>query len=94
MVVSTKMRNLDKYCLKLNNFQENVKSTFGALRNDKEFVDVTLVCENAFQIDCHKAILATSSPFFSEILTKLKHEAARPIDLLEGNEGGKPFGEP
>ena len=83
------MRDSDKYCLKLSNFQENVKSTFRALRNDKEFVDVTLACEDAFQIDCQKAILAMSSPFFSEILTKLKHEAARPIDLLEGNEGGR-----
>ena len=59
------------------NFQENVKSMFGALRNDKEFVDVTLVCEDAFQIDCHKAILALSSPFFNEILTKLKQVSQR-----------------
>ena len=77
MLVSTKMRNIDKYCLKLNNFKENVKSMFGALRNDKEFVDVTLVCEDAFQIDCHKAILALSSPFFNEILTKLKQVSQR-----------------
>ena len=76
------MRNLDKYCLKSDNFQENVKSTFGALRSDKEFVDVTLVCEDAFQIDCHKAILATSSPFFSEILTKLNQP--RPLIYLRG----------
>ena len=82
LLVSTKMRNLDKYCLKLSNFQENVKSTFGALRSDKEFVDVTLVCEDAFQIDCHKAILATSSPFFNEILTKLKQP--RPLIYLRG----------
>ena len=76
------MRNLDKYCLKLSNFQENVKSTFGALRSDKEFVDVTVVCEDAFQIDCHKAILATSSPFFNKILTKLKQP--RPLIYLRG----------
>ena len=82
LLVSTKMKNLDKYCLKLSNFQENVKSTFGALRSDKEFVDVTLVCEDAFQIDCHKAILATSSPFFNKILTKLKQP--RPLIYLRG----------
>ena len=82
MLVSTRMRNSDKYCLKLSNFQENVKSTFGALRYDKEFVDVTLVCEDAFKIDCHKAILAMSSPFFNEILTKLKQSS--PLIYLRG----------
>ena len=82
LLVSTKMKNFDKYCLKLSNFQENVKSTFGALRSDKEFVDVTVVCEDAFQIDCHKAILASSSPFFNEILTKLKQP--RPLIYLRG----------
>ena len=82
LLVSTKMRNLDKYCLKLSNFQEILKSTFGALRNDKEFVDVTLACEDAFQIDCHKAILASSSSFFNEILTKLKQP--RPLIYLRG----------
>ena len=76
------MKRLDKYCLKLSDFQEKVKSTFGALRNDREFVDVTLACEDAFQIDCHKAILASSSPFFENILTKLKHP--RPLIYMRG----------
>ena len=76
------MKKLDKYCLKLSDFQEKVKSTFGALRNDREFVDVTLACEDAFQIDCHKAILASSSPFFENILTKLKHP--RPLIYMRG----------
>ena len=76
------MKRLDKYCLKLSDFQEKVKSTFGALRNDREFVDVTLACEDTFQIDCHKAILASSSPFFENILTKLKHP--RPLIYMRG----------
>ena len=76
------MKKLDKYCLKLSDFQEKVRSTFGVLRNDREFVDVTLACEDAFQIDCHKAILASSSPFFENILTKLKHP--RPLIYMRG----------
>ena len=41
-----------------------------------------MVSEDAFQIDRHKAILATSSPFFREILTKLKQP--RPLIYLRG----------
>ena len=43
---------------------------------------MTLVCEDAYKIDCHKAILATPSSFFSEILTKLKQP--RPLIYLRG----------
>ena len=67
------MQNSEKLCLKWNDFQENLNSTFGALRNDKEFLDVTLVCEDGAQIETHKVILASASPFFMEILKKKKH---------------------
>ena len=67
------MQNSEKLCLKWNDFQENLNSAFGALRNDKEFVDVTLACEDGSIIAAHKVILAASSPFFMEILGKNKH---------------------
>ena len=54
-------------------FPENLKSAFGWLRNDQDFADVTLVCEDGTQIETHKVILASSSPFFMEILKKNKH---------------------
>ena len=63
----------DKLCLQWNDFKENVNSAFGKLRDDKEFTDVTLVCEDGQQIEAHKVILASSSPFFEEILQKSKH---------------------
>ena len=34
----------EKLCLQWNDFQENIKSAFGNLREDKDFKDVTLVC--------------------------------------------------
>ena len=43
--VLPKMQNSEKLCLKWNDFQENLNSAFGVLRNDKEFSDVTLACE-------------------------------------------------
>ena len=67
------MQKSEKLCLKWNDFQENLNSAFGALRNDTEFVDVTLACEDGSTIAAHKVILAASSPFFMEILAKNKH---------------------
>jgi len=50
-----------------------LKSSFGVLRNDQDFADVTLACEDGVQIETHKVILASSSPFFMELLKKNKH---------------------
>ena len=67
-----------------NDFKENINSAFGRLKNDKEFVDVTLACEDGQQMEAHKVILAASSPFFEfeEILQKSKHP--RPLIYLRG----------
>ena len=53
-----------KVRLQWNDFKENVNSAFGRLRNDKEFADVTLACEDDLQTEAHRVILAASSPFF------------------------------
>ena len=67
------MQNSEKLCLKWNDFQDNLNSAFKVLRNDKDFSDVTLACEDGTQIETHKVVLILSSPFFMEILTKSKH---------------------
>ena len=67
------MQGSEKLCLKWNDFQENLNSSFGVLRNDQDFADVTLVCEDGSQITTHKVILSSSSPFFMEILKRNKH---------------------
>ena len=72
----------EKLCLQWNNFKENVNSAFGRLRNDKEFTDVTLACEDGQQIEAHKVILAASSPLFEKILQKNKHP--HPMIYLKG----------
>ena len=46
----------DKICLQWNDFRENVSSAFGSLRNDNEFTDVTLACEDGQQMEAHKVI--------------------------------------
>ena len=42
--------------------RNNVNSSFGDLRDDNEFSDVTLAWEDGQQAEAHKVILAGSSP--------------------------------
>ena len=53
----------EKLCLQWNDFKENVSSAFGDLRQDKEFTDVTLACDDGQQLEAHKVVLVASSPF-------------------------------
>ena len=78
----SRMQNSEKLCLKWNDFQENTISSFGVLRNDQEFADVTLACEDGTQVEAHKVILASSSPFFMEILKRNKHP--HPLIYMRG----------
>ena len=72
----------EKLCLQWNDFQENIKGAFGRLRNDKEFTDVTLACEDGQHLEAHRVILAASSPFFEKILERSKHP--HPMIYLKG----------
>ena len=72
----------EKLCLQWNDFKENVNSAFGRLRNNNEFTDVTLACEDGRQMEAHKLILAASSPFFEKILQRNKHP--HPLIYLRG----------
>ena len=63
----------EKLRLKWSDFTENVNSAFRELRVVGEFSDVTLAFEDGQQIEAHKVVLASSSPFFRDILTKIKH---------------------
>ena len=72
----------EKLCLQWNDFKANTNSAFGRLRDDKEFTDVTLACEDGQQMEAHKVILAASSPFFETILQRNKHP--HPLIYLKG----------
>ena len=71
-----------KICLQWNDFQENLKWAFGNLRQDNDFADVTLACEDGQQVEAHKVILAASSPFFQRLLVRNKQ--AHPIIYMRG----------
>ena len=82
--------NGQKLCLHWNEFRENVSTAFGDLRQDKEFTDVTLACEDGQQVEAHKVVLVASSPFFQHILKRNKH--SHPLIYMRGvrseNHGG------
>ena len=72
----------EKLCLQWNDFQDNVKNAFGNLREDKDFADVTLACEDGEQVEAHKVILAASSPFFKRLLGRNRHP--HPLIYMRG----------
>ena len=72
----------EKLCLQWNDFKDNVNSAFGNLREDKDFSDVTLACEDGQQVTAHKVILAASSPFFQKLLRENKHP--HPLIYMRG----------
>ena len=55
-------------------FESKSPDTFRNLWNEKDFVNVTLVANDDFQITAHKIILSASSPLLKRILTKNPHE--------------------
>ena len=59
-----------KVCVKWDDFQKAITSSFGSLSKEAEFSDVTLVCEDGQQVEAHKVILAASSPLFRNMLQK------------------------
>ena len=48
----------------------------------KENADVTLACEDGKQVEAHKVILASSSPFFHNFLKRNKHP--HPLIYMRG----------
>merc|ERR1719341_2152237 len=77
------MSNFDeKLCLQWNDFGNNISSAFGDLREDKEFTDVTLACEDGQQVEAHKVVLIASSPLFLNILKRNKH--SHPLIYMRG----------
>ena len=60
------------------------KSAFGNLIevNDSYFADVTLACEDGKQVEAHKVILASSSPFFKNLFKRSRHP--QPLVYMRG----------
>merc|ERR1712013_577252 len=71
----------EKFCIQWNKFETDLSSAFRSIREDKDFFDITLVCEDE-QIEAHKLILSACSPFFKTMLRRNQHH--HPLLYLKG----------
>ena len=71
----------EKLCLRWNDFESNISVAFRELREEKDFFDVTLACDDS-QVQAHKVILSACSPFFRNILRRNPHQ--HPLLYLKG----------
>ena len=76
------MSSSEKLCLQWNDFQKIVSSAFGDLRDNPDLTDVTLACEDGKQLEAHKMVLASTSPFFMELLKRNRHP--HPLIYMRG----------
>ena len=72
----------EKLCLRWNDFQHSIVSSYQELHKGSDFSDVTLVCEEDKQFEAHILILSACSPFFSRILNGNKH--SHPMIYMRG----------
>jgi len=75
------MSSTEKFCLRWNDFEANISGAFRELREDKDFFDITLACDDE-QVEAHKVILSACSPFFRTVLKRNKHQ--HPLVYLKG----------
>jgi len=75
------MSSSEKFCLRWNDFETNISVAFRELREEKDFFDVTLACDDS-QIQAHKVILSACSPFFRNVLRRNPHQ--HPLLYLKG----------
>jgi len=71
----------EKFCLRWNDFETNISVAFKEIREEKDFFDVTLACDDS-QIQAHKVILSACSPFFRNVLRRNPHQ--HPLLYLKG----------
>ena len=72
----------DNIAVQWKDYRTSFTKSFGALRNEKDFFDVTLVSDDEVQVSAHKLILSACSPFFKNILKRNTH--THPLLYLSG----------
>ena len=70
-----------KFSLRWNDFETNMTVALKELREEKDFFDVTIACEDS-QIQAHKVILSACSTFFRNLLRRNPHQ--HPLLYLKG----------
>merc|ERR1719322_1119613 len=73
MKSNCRMNSDDKWCLRWDEFDKNIREYFSSLRKDGRMFDVTLATEDDQQIQAHRIILSAGSTFFSNIFLNTHH---------------------
>jgi len=71
----------EQFCLRWNDFHQNITSAFSDIRDDEDFLDVTLVCDGD-TVKAHRLVLSACSPLFRVMLKKNSHP--QPMIFLRG----------
>ena len=58
----------------------NLLNEFKKFREEKRFLDISLVCENGVRVVCHSIVLATSNSFWRGVLQSLEGLGFHGID--------------
>jgi len=75
----------DKFCLSWNSFEENIRTSYKELKQEKDFCDVTVACDEDFSLEAHKVVLSSCSSFFKNLLKKHQNKANQhPMLFLRG----------
>ena len=72
----------EKFLLRWNDYENNLSEAFKELRDESEFLDVTLLCDSEDQIEAHRVVLSACSGFFRSVLRRTKHQ--HPLVYLKG----------
>ncbi|XP_071518061.1 longitudinals lacking protein-like isoform X1 [Panulirus ornatus] len=75
-----RMADDQQFCLRWNEFQSNMVSSFKHLREEKSFTDVTLACDGQ-TCKAHKMVLSACSPYFKALLEE--NPSKHPIIILK-----------
>ena len=70
--------------LKWKDFHSTFANNFKNLRDEEEFMDVTLACSEDQQIQAHKVVLSVCSPYFKSMLLK-QRAALHPVLIMPDN---------
>lgn len=68
-----------QFCLRWNNYQNNLTSCFDQLLQSQSFVDVTLACDGQ-SLKAHKVVLSACSPYFQTLL--MENPCRHPIVII------------
>merc|ERR1719291_1170760 len=73
------MASNESFCLRLNEFEGVIKSSWQELQKENDLCDITLACEDR-QIKTHKFVISAFSPVLRNILKF--HQSPHPLIYL------------